>query len=336
MLFNRKKKNLRETTAKDLMSAVFDFLKKREMNPVQKEWDIYLEKEKMGVVFFENDPYYFAIIQYIPFQKEDEKVVNYWCNKLICNHKLVSWNIDGNNIMFKVDSQVFNLEDAISTFITMYNSLLDASKVVLQEINLKMNPSTQPDSSDIDEDFEKGISELKAQRPSRAIRYFKKVYYLLSQLMLSGDSLNKRGTELFYDSAYFIGYTYVELGSLDEAYRYLETASASDFKKPKYIKEFANCLSCLKDARSMKYIDFHIDKLLKKRKSTWSEDEINLYNFLWRRKAYVFIDLKQYEQAEELLMKLLIDDPNNKTIWNELEYIKEIKKTDNETNTDTV
>ena len=316
------------STTKDLMSAVFNFLENEGLEPSQKKWSILFERNgrKMGVVFAENDPHYLSILEFIPYGKGDVELINYWANIITSNHILISYRIDDDFIMLRADSLVFTYETIILTFAILHDNLITASNILRRELELASDPSLQPQSENIAEDFEKGKSELKEKKQRSAIRYFKSVFYRLSQLLLMGNDLNDEGKELYYESAYNIGYAFVELGSLDEAYRYFEIAQLGTLNKAKYITEFANCLTSLKDARSMIFVDSQIKELTAFRKQDWTYEETELYKFLMRRKVYILTDTEQFDVAEELIKNLLTDDPENDFLWNELKYVMKSKE----------
>jgi Tfp pilus assembly protein FimV len=48
-------------------------------------------------------------------------------------------------------------------------------------------------------------------------------------------------------------------------------------------------------------------------------------NFLKRRKAYVYIDLQHYDEAESLLKKMLDDPDNTDFAIGELAYLQKLK-----------
>lgn len=51
--------------------------------------------------------------------------------------------------------------------------------------------------------------------------------------------------------------------------------------------------------------------------------------FLLRRKAYCMIELKEYECAESILNHILENDPENQFAKREIEYIKQMRKNEN-------
>lgn len=334
MLFKRKeeskdslRENLENFTTKDLMSAILRHLENSNIKTDRKEWVIYIEidNSKVGIVFFKEDPYYLAITECIPFEEEDSELVGHWTNIVASNTKLISYSIEHERIMLKSDSQIFSYKDVLLTFTILLNTLTDTSKKLKKKLSFRTNPSVEPESGNIEDDFEKGKTELSRKRPKSAINYFKRVYYLFNRLFLAGE-MNDRGYELYYESAYFIGYAFMELDSFDEAYRYLETASKGPLRKAKYIKEFAHCLTCLKDSKRMEYVDYQLKELEKRRLSAWDEEDSDLYYYLWKRKVYILVDLKEFDLAEELLRELAADDVNNKIIWNEIDYVKKVKR----------
>ena len=66
-----------------------------------------------------------------------------------------------------------------------------------------------------------------------------------------------------------------------------------------------------------------INKL--KEKKEMSSAETELYWFLWRRSAYLLIEMKEYDDAELLLNKLLKYPETAEFATQELEYLKQIR-----------
>ena len=98
-----------------------------------------------------------------------------------------------------------------------------------------------------------------------------------------------------------------------------------------------NCLVNSKDFRAIYVINGILDALPKPEDSS-DEDEENsestpkedpnlvvFKNFLRRRKAYVLVDLKMWDEAEKLLQELLQEPANADFALSELAYLQKQK-----------
>jgi tetratricopeptide (TPR) repeat protein len=101
--------------------------------------------------------------------------------------------------------------------------------------------------------------------------------------------------------------------------------SAQNGNEVQYQSEYINCLIALHDIRSLMVIDNHLKRFeaYAKEKDFVMEND-SFYLFLIRRKAYCFVELKQYDQAKIYLNKVLEIDPNNQYAKNELTYIRQV------------
>lgn len=130
--------------------------------------------------------------------------------------------------------------------------------------------------------------------------------------------------ELFFESAFNVGFCLMELGSMVSASYYLSQAIHSNIYA--HAQEYINCLANTKAPIALDVIN----EVLANSPKPSSESEIDAWKhhmaFLKRRKSYVLIDYKEYDKAEELL-KEMIDDPLCKEFAEgELNYIKEIRE----------
>ena len=53
-----------------------------------------------------------------------------------------------------------------------------------------------------------------------------------------------------------------------------------------------------------------------------NDEDLRFFYFLLRRKAYILIEMEQFEDAEFILHRLLEKDPDNLIILKELAYIQ--------------
>ena len=107
--------------------------------------------------------------------------------------------------------------------------------------------------------------------------------------------------------------------------KYLEFSANNVKEGYKYQSEYISCLIALKDVRSLSIINQHFKYLTGKKEEEWTPNDYEFYMFLVRRQAYCLIELKKYEEAEEILKDILEADPENEFAKQEIEYIKRIR-----------
>ena len=91
-----------------------------------------------------------------------------------------------------------------------------------------------------------------------------------------------------------------------------------------------NCLVNLGDHRSL----MAIDNILEDLHSSVSEDEEGeieqslrpFLHFLYRRKAYVLIELRRLDDAEEILRQMIDDPESGDFALDELAYIQQLRE----------
>lgn len=143
------------------------------------------------------------------------------------------------------------------------------------------------------------------------------------------DSLKNR----FYHTCYMIGFCYTQLGMYQKAYFYLDIVS--QFHRMPDTIEYVNCLANSKDFRAIYLINSLLADLQQPESRNDEEgeeerdsekDRANEYmrNFLRRRKAYVLINLQEYEEAEKLLQELLKEPANADFALGELAYLQKL------------
>lgn len=143
--------------------------------------------------------------------------------------------------------------------------------------------------------------------------------------------------KLFFDIAYYIGFCYTELQRYDLAYYYLELVCR--LNRFDYSAEYINCLANGSDIRVFKEIGRERDEIrelieeVRNGKDSDSEENIQHYNalatyyaFLQRRIGYALIDFRQYDEAEQHFQKMLEQDPDNDYAQNELNYIAQLRR----------
>jgi tetratricopeptide (TPR) repeat protein len=169
-----------------------------------------------------------------------------------------------------------------------------------------------------------GKKVMSENRYWDAIEYFDNAFKALQQKWWK-KQLSDEEFQTLIECSFSIGYCYYEIGLFDKSYKYLEFSAKNSEKGYKYECEYINCLIALHDIRSLMLIDHNLEKLTNKPDEKRNDLDYEFYMFLMRRKAYCLIELKQYEQAENYLKKILENEPDNKFAKEEMEYLDVLK-----------
>lgn len=143
----------------------------------------------------------------------------------------------------------------------------------------------------------------------------------------SADSKNRSAAETFYEICYLVGSCYVSLRQYQRACYYLQLTLP--LRRINYIEAYINCLVNGDDFRAMAVIN----ELLFEFQLSEEEGGVTMEHgaqqsflgFLKRRKAYMLVREKKYDEAEQLLKQLLDDPENSSFALNELAYIQKMK-----------
>lgn len=176
----------------------------------------------------------------------------------------------------------------------------------------------------IAKEFYFGKKVMTENRFWDAIEYFNNAFKAL-QYKWWDENLTDEEFQTLIECSFLIGYCYYELGLFDKSYKYLEFSAENSKDGHKYQSEYINCLIALKDIRSLMIIDQNLEVLTKKSEEKRTEYDYDFFMFLLRRKAYCMIELKQYDAAEDILQRILKNDPENEFAKQEIEYIKQLK-----------
>ena len=130
--------------------------------------------------------------------------------------------------------------------------------------------------------------------------------------------------DIFFESSYNVGFCLMELNKPHTAAYYLELSSHS--MNYLHIQEYINCLSNSQDPQALEVIE----DVMKRSPRPESEEGVKDWNFhmafLKRRKTYVLIDLKRYDDARKLLTEMQNDSLCAEFAENELNYLNSIKR----------
>lgn len=155
-----------------------------------------------------------------------------------------------------------------------------------------------------------------------AVVYLEYVYHTLQQ-HLPYQQLETQ--QYFFEASYMIGYCYNALHQYDRAYYYLELLLP--LHNIVYTEEYINCMVNGGDLRAYGIIEGLLQELANLPEKERAKSYFAPFmNFLKRRKAYVLVERRSYEEAEKLLRKM-IDEPDNADFAiHELAYIQKKKE----------
>ena len=212
--------------------------------------------------------------------------------------------------------------DRLGKYQRLFDSLVEKNKngqELTEDEKLIMTTCIHRRSVGYDFGYAKWLLEEK--RYFDALIQFMKVYDVL-KLLHEGDY----NEELYCDTCWSLGFCYSELQQYEKAYYYLNVFSDADkCFKLQYVTEYINSLCNNNDGRAMGVIQYWIQKLREKKEL--SEDDTTLYLFLLRRMAYLLIEMKDYDVAEDLLKSLLKFKQRDTVEFaiQELEYLKKLR-----------
>ena len=173
----------------------------------------------------------------------------------------------------------------------------------------------------------------------RQKRYYEAISCLENAYRLLNSNIDKKSLEernLFLEVCYMLGFCYNELQQYDRAYYYLTFVTGVN--RTLYAEEYVNCMIYLGDYRSLMTIDGILEDL----HNSIVEDEEGeveqsvhpFLQFLYRRKAYVLVELHRFDEAEEMLRQMIDDPESGDFALDELAYIQQLREKDKAGGTD--
>lgn len=167
----------------------------------------------------------------------------------------------------------------------------------------------------------------------RQKRYYETISCLENAYRLLNSNIDKKSLEernLFLEVCYMLGFCYNELQQYDRAYYYLTFVTGVN--RTLYAEEYVNCMIYLGDYRSLMTIDGILEDL----HNSIVEDEEGeveqsvhpFLQFLYRRKAYVLVELHRFDEAEEMLRQMIDDPESGDFALDELAYIQQLREKD--------
>lgn len=156
----------------------------------------------------------------------------------------------------------------------------------------------------------------------QSLFHFKRV---LNHLVSSWGELDEKNRELYFEICYFIGFIYMELNNLDRAFYYL--FHGRNLNTLQSVREFTNCICNMNDPGTISYIKSNIHTALEELKKVEEEEGedpalMDFYRFLNRRLAYALIEMNEFDEAETLLNKMIVDGDDAEFAKQEMDFLK--------------
>ena len=173
----------------------------------------------------------------------------------------------------------------------------------------------------------------------RQKRYYEATSCLENAYRLLNSNIDKKSLEernLFLEVCYMLGFCYNELQQYDRAYYYLTFVTG--INRTLYAEEYVNCMIYLGDYRSLMTIDGILEDLhnsiVEDEEGEFEQSVHSFLQFLYRRKAYVLVELHRFDEAEEMLRQMIDDPESGDFALDELAYIQQLREKDKTGGTD--
>ncbi|QUB65099.1 hypothetical protein J5A57_05940 [Prevotella melaninogenica] len=167
----------------------------------------------------------------------------------------------------------------------------------------------------------------------RQKRYYEATSCLENAYRLLNSNIDKKSLEernLFLEVCYMLGFCYNELQQYDRAYYYLTFVTG--INRTLYAEEYVNCMIYLGDYRSLMTIDGILEDLhnsiVEDEEGEFEQSVHSFLQFLYRRKAYVLVELHRFDEAEEMLRQMIDDPESGDFALDELAYIQQLREKD--------
>lgn len=167
----------------------------------------------------------------------------------------------------------------------------------------------------------------------RQKRYYEAISCLETAYRLLNSNIDKKSLEernLFLEVCYMLGFCYNELQQYDRAYYYLTFVTGVN--RTLYAEEYVNCMIYLGDYRSLMTIDGILEDLhnsiVEDEEGEFEQSVHSFLQFLYRRKAYVLVELHRFDEAEEMLRQMIDDPESGDFALDELAYIQQLREKD--------
>ena len=171
---------------------------------------------------------------------------------------------------------------------------------------------------------------INEKRYYEAIRRLEPVYQILAKA--SGD-MAPQELNYYFEVSYLLGSCYTFLGRYKEGIFYLQPLIRT--RRINYTEMYINCLVNLHDGNAMRFINRLLGDIVPPMVNEDADDEEDypdeqqseksFINFLKRRKAYLLVEMKEYDDAEKLLKKMLDEPDSSDFALQELAFIQKNK-----------
>ena len=171
---------------------------------------------------------------------------------------------------------------------------------------------------------------INEKRYYEAIRRLEPVYQELAKA--SGD-MAPQELNYYFEVSYLLGSCYTFLGRYKEGIFYLQPLIRT--RRINYTEMYINCLVNLHDGNAMRFINRLLADIVPPMVNEDADDEEDypdeqqseksFINFLKRRKAYLLVEMKEYDDAEKLLKKMLDEPDSSDFALQELAFIQKNK-----------
>lgn len=179
------------------------------------------------------------------------------------------------------------------------------------------------------EGYNKSQQLISGKRFIEAYKLSKWIYACVLNLLKGKEGLKFESEDatlwtLFFESSYNVGYCLMELGKAHEACYYLEISSHSGSYQ--HVQEYINCLNNSHDPQALEVVE----NVIKNSPKPEEEADIKEWNyhmaFLKRRKSYLLVESKRYDEAKQLLEEMLNDPLCAQFARNELQYLSQVQE----------
>ena len=180
-------------------------------------------------------------------------------------------------------------------------------------------------------DMEAGRFVYRGRALYRQKRYYEAIASLENAFRLLYAAfyrLGKTERDVFFEVCFMLGFCYDELRQYEQAYYYLTFTLG--LNRSVYAEEYVNCMVSMGDFRSLGCIDGLLNEL----RGSLPEDEEeeidpslrSFLRFLYRRKAYVLVEMRRLDEAEKLLRRMVSDPDSSDFALGELAYIRHLRE----------
>ena len=179
-----------------------------------------------------------------------------------------------------------------------------------------------------------GIRRFNQGRYLEAIGLLQQAYDYKNEDMHKLRQPKDDDWKTYSNICFYLAFCYMELGLYKQAYYYLDLLLPQ--RRYAYTTEYVNCMVNAHDLRALNMIDHLLETLTPEPSDDDEKDDDedekeedaslgSFLSFLKRRKSYVLIEFRRYDEAEKLLKELLDDPSSSDFAINELAFLQKRK-----------